>query len=175
MKLAFNFLLSNCLFYNFGNFSYQQITGVPKGSDQAPFMANQFLCYYENKWLLDTKKKWDLREAHIFSNKFRFMEDLFFINYYLGFDSNFKNIYPSEVQLRKKNISIFEASFLCIIVIIQQHKEFLFAYWDYLLIKDISSPPKTIAQAHNQQTSSSVKEYISANLFKQIIDTISKF
>ena len=56
------------------------------------------------------------------------MEDLFFINYYLGFGSNFKNIYPSELQLRKKNISISEVSFLCIIVIIQQHKEFLFAY-----------------------------------------------
>ena len=27
------------------------------GSDLAPFIANLFLDFYENKWLLDTKKE----------------------------------------------------------------------------------------------------------------------
>ena len=30
------------------------------GSDPALFMANSFLYYYENKWLLDTKKTYTI-------------------------------------------------------------------------------------------------------------------
>ena len=45
------------------------------GSDLAPFMANLFLYYYENKLLLDTKKR-DLLKARFFSNTFHFIDDL---------------------------------------------------------------------------------------------------
>ena len=55
LKLVINFLLDNC-FFNFGNLSFQQITGIPIGSDPATFMANLLLYYYENKSLLNTKK-----------------------------------------------------------------------------------------------------------------------
>ena len=55
LKLVVNFLLDNC-FFNFGNLSFQQITGIPIGSDPATFMANRLLYYSENKYLLNTKK-----------------------------------------------------------------------------------------------------------------------
>ena len=55
LKLAINFLLDNC-FFNFDNFSFQKIAGIPMCSATAPFVANLTFCYYENKWLLDTKK-----------------------------------------------------------------------------------------------------------------------
>ena len=57
LKLTINFLLDNCFFVKFGNLSFPQITGIPMGSDPAPFMANLFLYYDENKWLLGTKKR----------------------------------------------------------------------------------------------------------------------
>ena len=64
------------------------------GSDPAPFIANLFLYYYENKWLLDTKKR-DLLKARLFSNATRFIGDLCAINDHLEFNKNFKSKYPS--------------------------------------------------------------------------------
>ena len=48
LKLVINFLLDNC-FLNFGSLSFRQIIEIPMGSDPAPFMANLFLYYYDNK------------------------------------------------------------------------------------------------------------------------------
>ena len=45
----------------------------------------------------------DLREAHLFSNTFRFIGNLCTINICLEFDKNFKNIYSSESELKKEN------------------------------------------------------------------------
>ena len=47
-KLVINFFFDNW-FFNFGNLSFQKITGIPIGSDTVPFMGNLFLYYYENK------------------------------------------------------------------------------------------------------------------------------
>ena len=107
MKLAINFLL-NC-FLNFGNLSFWKIIGMTMDSELARFMAYLFLCYYENKWLLDAKKR-DLRKA--LSNTFHFIDGLCAINNHLDFDRYFKNIYPSELQVKKKNISTSGASML---------------------------------------------------------------
>ena len=63
LKLAINFLLDKC-FFDFGDFLFWQFTGIPMGSDPAPFTANIFL-RYENKWLLETKKR-DLCNARFF-------------------------------------------------------------------------------------------------------------
>ena len=80
------------------------------GFDPAHFLAKLFLHYYENKWVLDTKKR-DLRKARLFSNTFCFIDDLCAINDHLEFDRNFKNTFPSELQIKKENISTSEASF----------------------------------------------------------------
>lgn len=61
------------------------------------FIANLFLYYYERKWLLDTKTK-DLPKVHIFSNTFRFVEDLNSTNNHLEFDKNFKSMYTFQLQ-----------------------------------------------------------------------------
>ena len=56
LKLAINFLLDNC-FLNFGNLYFQQITRILMDCDPATFRAYLSLYYYENKWLLDSKKE----------------------------------------------------------------------------------------------------------------------
>ena len=86
------------------------------GCDPATFMEYLFLYYYENKWLLDTKKR-DLHKPLLFSNTFRFIDDLCAINNRLEFDRNFKNIYLSEVQLKKENIPTSKASILDLFII----------------------------------------------------------
>ena len=80
------------------------------GFDHARFMENLFLYFYENKWLVGTKKK-HLQNVHLFSNLFRFIDDLCVIKYHLYFEKNFKDIYPSELQLKKEIILIPEGSF----------------------------------------------------------------
>ena len=72
------------------------------GSDLAPFMANLFLFYYENKWVLKTKKS-NLKQAKMFGNIFRFIDDLIAINDGGLFEDNYMNIYPDELELKKEN------------------------------------------------------------------------
>ena len=55
IKLAIRYLMSNC-FFTFGSRVFQQIIGIPMGSDPAPFFANLFLYYYENRWIRDIQK-----------------------------------------------------------------------------------------------------------------------
>ena len=49
-----------------------------------PFMANPFLYYYENEWLLYTKKR-NLKRANRFGNLLRFIDDLLSVNGHLKF------------------------------------------------------------------------------------------
>ena len=74
LKLNMNFLLDNC-FFNFDSLSFWQIIGISMSFSSAPFIANLFNYYYENKWLLDTKKR-GLQKARLFGNLFCFTEDL---------------------------------------------------------------------------------------------------
>ena len=55
--------------------------------------------------------KIDLRKACLFSNTFHFIENLCAIIDHLEFDRIFQNIYHSEFQLKKENISTSKASF----------------------------------------------------------------
>ena len=50
--MAISFL-RDIFFFNFSNLPFQQIIGIPMGSEPAPFIANLILYYFNNKWLLD--------------------------------------------------------------------------------------------------------------------------
>ena len=80
MKLVTMFLLSNC--FNFGNFSFQPITGISWTLNQHIFPYD-----YENKWLLDNKKR-DLQKASLFSDLSRFIDNLCATDDHLEFDKN---------------------------------------------------------------------------------------
>ena len=74
-------------------------------------MINLPLSYYDNKWILDTKKI-NLHKASIFCNRFHFTEDFCAIIDHLQSERNFENIYTSKLQLKKEITSNLEASFL---------------------------------------------------------------
>ena len=93
--------MSSC-FFTLGNLLFKQVIGIPMGSDPAPFMANLFLYFYENKWLMKLKKQ-DLVSARKFGSTFRFIDDLCAINDESLFEKHCKEIYPRELELKKEH------------------------------------------------------------------------
>ena len=98
------------------------------GSDPAPFMANLFLFYYENKYLMHLKKI-NIPRARRFSNIFRFIDDLNAINDGEEFSRTYHEIYPPELDLKKENCVNTSASFLDLDINIQ-HREFRLSLYD---------------------------------------------
>ena len=84
--------MSNC-YFTVGSHVFRQIIGIPMGSDPAPFMANLFLYFYENKFILEIKKI-DIARAKRFSYVFRFIDDLNSLNDWDEFLNSHKDIYP---------------------------------------------------------------------------------
>ena len=64
LKLVINFLFDKRVL-NFVYLSFREISGIHMGSDSATFMANLFLYYYGDKWLLDSQK--EICVKHVFS------------------------------------------------------------------------------------------------------------
>ena len=78
--------------------SFCQVIGIPMVSDPAAFMVNIFLYYYDNKWLLETF--WE--SVSLYKRYVRYKN-------HLEFDKNYRDIYASELEAEKENISISEA------------------------------------------------------------------
>ena len=127
LKNAIKYLLDNC-FFRFGNKIFRQIIGIPMGSDPAPFLANLFLYFYENKWIRTTKKH-DIHKARRFGNVFRFIDDLVAINDNGEFEKCYSDIYPPELELKKENVGYTEGTFLDLMINIRDDK-FVISLYD---------------------------------------------
>ena len=95
----------------FGTKLYRQIVGIPMGTNCAPLVADLFLYCYERDFMdsLNHDNQADVIEA--FNSTSRYLDDLLNIdNPY--FEGMVNQIYPSELQLNKANISDTEAPFL---------------------------------------------------------------
>ena len=107
---ALSYLLDN-INIRFGTKLYRQIVGIPMGTNCAPLVADLFLYCYESYFMdfLNHDNQADVIEAFI-SNS-RYLDDLLNIdNPY--FEGMVNQIYPSELQMNKANISDTEAPFL---------------------------------------------------------------
>ena len=56
LKNVVEYVIRNCYFANEDKV-FQQITGIPMGSDPAPFFANLLLFYYEWQYINDLSAK----------------------------------------------------------------------------------------------------------------------
>ena len=110
IKLAIRYLMSNCYFV-FGNRVIKQDIGIPMGSDPAPFFANLFLFYFNDKWVRNVQRS-DLFRASKFPTVFRFIDDLLTMNDGGEFARSLEEIYPSELKLNKENEGMSNATFL---------------------------------------------------------------
>ena len=100
---ALSYLLDN-IYIRFGTKLYRQIVGIPMGTNCTPFVADLFLYCYERDFMdsLNHDNQADVIEA--FNSTSRYLDDLLNIdNPY--FEGMVNQIYPSELQLNKANIS----------------------------------------------------------------------
>ena len=95
------------LYVRFGSFVFRQVIGIPMGTNNAPLLAYLFLHTFEYDFMVKTMKH-DITKAIQFSNTFRYIDDLFSIN----FGNYISAIYPPELQLRDTSTSSTQVCYL---------------------------------------------------------------
>ena len=98
------------IFIRFGTKLYRQVVGIPMGTNCAPLVADLFLFCSERDFMmsLSDDKQADVIDA--FNTTSRYLDDISNINN-VYFDNLVSEIYPSEHQLNRANISNTEAAF----------------------------------------------------------------
>jgi len=95
-----------------GNTVFQQIIGIPMGTDCAPYLANLFLFAYEFDFLNSTLKQKDFTTLYEFNKCYRYIDDLLAINND-GTLEDFKGrIYPPELKLTCEDKNNQEVNYL---------------------------------------------------------------
>ena len=90
---------------------YQQIVGIPMGTNCVPIIADLFLFCYEGDFMSNLHKsnRYDLID--MFNDTSQYLDDIFTIDN-PEFEKHIPDIYPTELQLNKANTSDKETSFL---------------------------------------------------------------
>ena len=91
--------------------TYQQIVGIPMGTNCAPLIADLFLYCYERKFMSDLHKSKRHDLIDMFNDTSRYLDDIFTIDN-PELVKYIPDIYPAELQLNKANTSDKETSFL---------------------------------------------------------------
>ena len=104
-------VFSDNIYIRFGSRYYRQIVGIPMGTNCTPLVADLFLFCNERDFMLSLSEdnQYDVIEA--FSSTSRYLDHLLNIDNDF-FDSTVNRIYPSELQLKKINVSDTEAKVL---------------------------------------------------------------
>ena len=106
---SFTFLIEK-IYVQFDSMVYQQIVGIPMGTNCAPLIADLFLCCYERDFMSDLhkSKRPDLKD--MFNDTSRYLDDIFTI-VNPEFEKYIPDIYPAELQLNMANTSDKETFF----------------------------------------------------------------
>ena len=98
-----------------------QVIGIPMGSNPAPFFANLFLAHKEADWV-KAQRKLETINVRKINNSFRFIDDLLSLNDDSTFEKHYKDIYPTELELKKENNHNSCVSFLDIYIYIENRE-----------------------------------------------------
>ena len=98
-------------YVQFDGMVYQQIVGIPMGTNCAPLIADLFLYCYERDFMSDLQKSKRFDLIDMFNDTSRYLDDIFTIDN-PEFEKHIPDIYPAELQLNKANTSNKETSFL---------------------------------------------------------------
>ena len=99
------------IYVQFDGMVYQQIVGIPMGTNCAPLIADLFLYCYERDFMSDLQKSKRHDLIDIFNDTSRYLDDIFTIDN-PELEKYIPDIYPAELQLNKANTSDKETSFL---------------------------------------------------------------
>jgi hypothetical protein len=104
------FLIDN-IFVSFGGTLFQQVVGIPMGTNCAPLLADLFLYSYESEFLQKLVKYKKIHEARAFNFTYRYIGDVLSIN-----NSRFVEflplIYPPDLEIKETTDTASSASFL---------------------------------------------------------------
>ena len=104
------FLIDNIV-VSFGGTLFQQVVGIPMGTNCAPLLADLFLYSYESEFLQKLVKDKKIHEARAFNFTYRYIDDVLSIN-----NSRFAEflplIYPPELEVKETTDTASSASFL---------------------------------------------------------------
>jgi hypothetical protein len=93
------FLIAN-IFVSFGGTLFQQVVGIPMGTNCAPLLADLFLYLYESEFLQKLVKDEKIHEARAFNFTYRYIDDVLSIN-----NSRYAEflplIYPPELEIKR--------------------------------------------------------------------------
>ena len=120
LKEALSWILGN-VYFQAGDTIYQQIIGLPMGSDCAPHAANLYLYQQEASFL---NRKWQKLRHYNPSmiNYYRLIDDITVFNDDGDFENQFKQIYDKELSLKRVNNDIHVADILDVSVNIENRK-----------------------------------------------------
>ena len=104
------FLIDN-IFVSFGEALFQQVVGIPMGTNCAPLLADLFLCSYESEFLQNLVKDKKIHEARAFNFTYRYIDDVLSINT-PRFAEFLPLIYPPELEIKETTDTASSASFL---------------------------------------------------------------
>ena len=109
------FLVDN-IYVRFGGQLFQQMVGIPMGTNCAPLLADLFLYSYENEFLDKLVKKGKRKLARKFNPSYRYIDDLITFN-----NKKFKefnsDIYPQKLTISETTESTSIASYLDLLFI----------------------------------------------------------
>ena len=98
------YLIDN-IFVKCGTKVFHQNIEIPMGTDCAPFLANLFLYKYEFQFM-EKMAKTKNPDIYCFRSVQRYLDDLLMVNGGVVMDKYAKDIYPSELVLKKKTTMI---------------------------------------------------------------------
>ena len=87
------FLIDN-IFVSFGETLFQQVVGIPMGTNCAPLLADLFVYSYESVFLQKLVKDKKMHEARAFNFTYRYIDDVLSIN-----NSRFAEFLPLIYQI----------------------------------------------------------------------------
>jgi len=105
-----NFLIDN-IFVEFGGIVFQQIIGIPMGTNCAPLLADLFLYSYEAEFIQQLQKSGAKKQCRSFNLTYRYIDDVLSINN-ARFDKYLDVIYPSELEIKETSDSPHFVNFL---------------------------------------------------------------
>ena len=107
---SFTFRREN-IYVQFDLMVYQQIVGIPMGTNCAPLIADLFLYCYERDFMSDRHKSKRHDLIYMLNDTSRYLDDIFTIDN-PEFEKYIPDIYPAELQLNKANTSDIKTPFL---------------------------------------------------------------
>ena len=104
-------VLIDSIFVSFGGTLFQQVVGIPMGTNCAPLLVDLFLYSYESEFLQNLVKDKKFHEAKAFNFTYSYIDDVLSINK-PRFAEFFPLIYPPELEIKETTYTASFASCL---------------------------------------------------------------